>query len=111
MQRALKGKRFESTDEQNAWLLRWNESWASTRIHGTTKRQVQAMFNEERPHRLPLTTTRLEYYQIAERRVHLDGHIEVQAAYYPFHHATLERKWLYTLGGCGCASSTHRHTS
>ena len=82
MQRALKGKRFESTDEQNAWLLRWNESWASTRIHGTTKRQVQAMFNEERPHLLPLPPTRFEYYQIAERRVHLDGHIEVQAAYY-----------------------------
>jgi hypothetical protein len=82
VQRALKGKRFESTDEQNAWLLRWNESWASTRIHGTTKRQVQAMFNEERPHLLPLPPTRFEYYQIAERRVHLDGHIEVQAAYY-----------------------------
>jgi hypothetical protein len=43
---------------------------------------VQAMFNEERPHLLPLPPTRFEYYQIAERRVHLDGHIEVQAAYY-----------------------------
>ena len=82
VQRALKGKRFESTDEQNAWLLRWNESWASTRIHGTTKRQVQAMFEEERPNLLPLPPTRFEYYQIAERRVHLDGHIEVQAAFY-----------------------------
>jgi transposase len=71
VQRALKGKRFESTDEQNVWLLHWNETWADTRIHGTTKRQVRAMFEEERPHLLPLPTTRFEYYDIAERRVHL----------------------------------------
>lgn len=82
VQRALKGKKFESTDEQNEWLLRWNANWAATRIHGTTKRQVRAMFEEERPHLLPLPPTRFEYYDIAERRVHLDGHIEVQAAYY-----------------------------
>ncbi|MEO6835531.1 MAG: IS21 family transposase, partial [Candidatus Tumulicola sp.] len=82
VQRALKGKRFESTDEQNVWLLRWNENWASTRIHGTTKRQVRAMFDEERRHLLRLPTTRFEYYEIAERRVHLDGHIEVKAGYY-----------------------------
>jgi len=28
--------------------------WADTRIHGTTKRQVAAMFAEERPFLLPL---------------------------------------------------------
>ncbi len=77
VQRALKGKRFESTAEQNEWLLRWNSNWAATRIHGTTKRQVRAMFEEERPHLLPLPPTRFEDYEIAERRVHLDGHIEV----------------------------------
>jgi len=79
---ALKGRRFESIDEQNAFLLRWNERWAATRIHGTTKRQVREMFELERPFLLPLPPTRFEYYRIAERRVHFDGHVEVDGAYY-----------------------------
>ena len=74
---ALKGRRFESLDEQNAVLTRWNERWASTRIHGTTKRQVREMFEEERTALLALPTTRFEHYRILERRVHFDGHIEV----------------------------------
>ena len=63
VQGALKGKRFESIEEQNAYLTRWNERWASTRIHGTTKRQVRAMFEEERPFLLPLPATRFEYFR------------------------------------------------
>jgi transposase len=79
---ALKGRTFESIEEQNVFLQRWNERWAFTRIHGTTKRQVRDMFDEERPALLPLPPTRFEYYQIVERRVHVDGHIEVNGAYY-----------------------------
>ena len=36
------------------YLDRWEERWADTLIHGTTKRQVAAMFAEERPALLPL---------------------------------------------------------
>jgi len=79
---ALKGRRFESHEEQNLFLQRWNERWAFTRIHGTTKRQVRAMFEEERPALMPLPPTRFEYYRIVERRVHGDAHIEVDGAYY-----------------------------
>jgi transposase len=82
VQSALRGKRFESIDEHNAYLLHWNERWASTRIHGTTKRQVRAMFEDERPFLLPLPPTRFEYYRVAERTVHFDGFIEVGGAYY-----------------------------
>ena len=78
----LKGKTFESIEEHNAFLLHWNERWAATRIHGTTKRQVQEMFEEERPALHPLPTTRFEYYASLERRVHVDAHIEVGGAYY-----------------------------
>src|SRR6516164_926836 len=46
----LKGMRFESLEEAQAYLDRWEERWADTRIHGTTKRQVAAMFAEEKPH-------------------------------------------------------------
>jgi transposase len=45
----LKGKRFESLEEGQAYLDRWEASCADTRIHGTTKRQVAAMFAEEKP--------------------------------------------------------------
>jgi hypothetical protein len=46
--------RFASLEQAQAYLDRWEERWADTRIHGTTKRQVAAMFAEEKPHLLPL---------------------------------------------------------
>jgi len=36
------------------YLDHWEERWADTRIHGTIKRQVAAMFLEERPSLQPL---------------------------------------------------------
>src|SRR6058998_2483316 len=78
----LKGQRFESLEEAQAYLDQWEERWADTRIHGTTKRQVAAMFAEEKPHLLPLPLEPFRYYQYGERTVHLDGCVEVEAAYY-----------------------------
>ena len=45
----LKGLRFESPGEAQTYLDRWEQKWADTRIHGTSKRQVAAMFAEEKP--------------------------------------------------------------
>ena len=78
----LKGQRFESLQEAQTYLDRWEARWADTRIHGTTKRQVVAMFAEERPTLLPLPVEPFRYYQYGERAVHLDGCVEVEAAYY-----------------------------
>jgi transposase len=78
----LKGLRFETMEEAQAYLDRWEERWADKRIHGTTKRQVAAMFAEERPALLPLPLEPFRYYQYGERTVHLDGCVEVEAAYY-----------------------------
>jgi transposase len=78
----LKGLRFGSLEEAQEYLDRWEERWADTRIHGTTKRQVAAMFAEERPALLPLPIEPFRYYQYGERTVHLDGCVEVEAAYY-----------------------------
>jgi hypothetical protein len=50
----LKGMRFESPREAQAYLDHWEARWADTRIHGATKRQVATMFAEERPALLPL---------------------------------------------------------
>jgi len=63
-------------------LDHWEARWADTRIHGTTKRQVAAMFGEEKPSLLPLPLEPFRLYQFGERRVNLDGCVEVDAAYY-----------------------------
>src|SRR5208282_3665334 len=78
----LKGKRFESLEEGQAYLDHWEERWADTRIHGTTKRQVAAMFAEEKPFLQTLPVEPFRYYQYGDRTVHLDGCVEVEAAYY-----------------------------
>jgi transposase len=78
----LKGQRFESLEQAQAYLDRWEMNWADTRIHGTTKRQVATMFAEEKPTLLPLPVEPFRYYQYGERVVHLDGCVEVEAAYY-----------------------------
>src|SRR2546422_3583300 len=71
-QAALKGLRFENLDAAQAYLDRWDARWADTRIHGTTKRQVAAMFAEERPTLRPLPVEPFRYYQFGTRTVHLD---------------------------------------
>jgi transposase len=78
----LKGKKFESLEEAQEYLDHWEECWADKRIHGRTKRQVAAMFAEEKPHLQALPLEPFRYYQYGERTVHLDGCVEVEAAYY-----------------------------
>jgi transposase len=78
----LKGLRFEVLADGQTYLDHWETRWADTRIHGTTKRQVAAMFAEERPHLRPLPPTPFRYYAFGTRTVHLDGCVEVAKAYY-----------------------------
>lgn len=78
----LQGMRFETLEEAQTYLDNWELRWADTRIHGTTKRQVAAMFAEEKPFLLPLPIEPFRYYQYGQRVVHLDGCVEVEAAYY-----------------------------
>ena len=81
-QQKLAGLRFESLEEGQTYLDRWETRWADTRIHGTTKRQVNVMFEEERPQLLPHPVEPFRYYRFGERTVHLDGAVEVEGAYY-----------------------------
>src|SRR5881296_255481 len=78
----LKGLRFERLDAAQTYLDHWEARWADTRIHGTTKRQVAAMFAEERPHLRALPPTPFRYYAFGTRTVHPDGCVEVAKAYY-----------------------------
>ncbi len=80
---ALKGKKFEALEEQNAHLRNWNRTIASLRIHGTTKEQVIKRFEEkERAALKNLPPEAFKLFKIGRRRVHTDGHVEVEGAYY-----------------------------
>ena len=78
----LHGQRFETLEQAQAYLDHWDAHWADTRIHGTTKRQVAEMFAEERPALQALPVEPFRYYRFGVRTVHLDGCVEVEAAYY-----------------------------
>lgn len=79
---ALKGRTFRSLADQNQHLLDWEHRVADTRIHGTTRQQVRRLFQEEKPHLMPLPTARFPRFEEGRRCVHRDGHIEVAKAYY-----------------------------
>jgi len=80
---ALKGRSFNRLTEQNLFLAEWESGVADTRIHGTTRQQVGRLFNEvEGPKLSPLPTGLFPVFEEAPRRVHQDGYIELQRAYY-----------------------------
>jgi len=79
---ALKGRRFDSIDAQNDWLMHWEERWAAQRIHGRSKRQVVQMFAEEKPYLEPLPLVPFRYFEQKTRTVYDDGTIQVDKAYY-----------------------------
>ena len=81
---ALKGRRFDSLEAQNAFLRHWNRTIARLRIHGTTRRQVWTHFVEVEQRALqPLATEGFPFFTAGERTVHTDGYVEVGGAFYP----------------------------
>ncbi len=79
---ALKGRKFDSIEEQNAWLAHWEERWAAPRIHGRKKRQVLAMFAEEKPALKALPATRFRYFRETSHTVDDSGLVQVLRSYY-----------------------------
>jgi len=110
---ALKGRRFDHIEAQNDWLRHWEERWAAQRIHGRAqndwlrhweerwaaqrihgraKRQVEEMFQEEKPHLAPLPLTPFVYFREGTRTVYDDGTIQVGNCYYAASPAPLYSK-------------------
>ncbi len=79
---ALKGRRFETIEAQNEFLLHWEENWAAKRIHGRAKRQVEEMYQEERPFLKALPAEKFEIFKEETRTVCDDGTINVDHASY-----------------------------
>jgi transposase len=79
---ALKGRRFESIEAQNSFLMDWEERWAATRIHGRAKRQVEAMFQEEKPFLTALPLESFRYFKEETRKVQDDRTVQVKDSWY-----------------------------
>jgi transposase len=79
---ALKGRRFDSLEELDTFLKRWNRTIARVRIHGTTRKQVYTHFLEEKPALKPVPSERFSLFEVGTRSVHLDGYVEVARAFY-----------------------------
>ena len=94
---ALKGRRFESIEEQNRFLLHWEETWAAQRIHGRTKRQVAEMFAEEKPSLKILPHDKFAFFRQEVRTVYDDGTIQVQDSYYAALPAPLHTKVMVRI--------------
>lgn len=94
---ALKGKRFETIEEQNDHLERWETRWAATRIHGTERRQVLAMFEEERAHLQPLPMTGMQYFTEVQRTVCDDSCVRIDHSSYAARPAPIGSKVLVRL--------------
>ncbi len=79
---ALKGRKFESIEEQNQWLAHWEERWAAPRIHGRKKRQVLELYREEQPALRPLPAEGFRYFKSGTRTVDDAGLVQIEGAYY-----------------------------
>jgi transposase len=80
---AVKGRRFGSLGAQNIFLGEWEKNVADTRIHGTIRQQVGALFRTaEQPVLLALPASLFPSFKEGKRRVHLDGYVEFDKAYY-----------------------------
>ena len=94
---ALKGRRFETIEEQNQHLEHWETKWAAQRIHGSERRQVEAMFQEEKPHLLPLPLLGMQYFTEGQYTVNDDSCVRVDHSSYGARPAIIGSRVLVRL--------------
>ncbi len=94
---ALKGRRFETIEEQNTFLEHWETKWAASRTHGAERRQVQAMFEEERAHLQPLPVVGMAYFTEVQRTVCDDSCVRIAHSSYAARPAPIGSKVLVRI--------------
>ena len=103
---ALKGRRFDSLEAQNEYLLHWEEKWAALRIHGRAKRQVEAMFQEEKPHLHALAARGFRYFTEGIRTVRDDTTVQVDNSWYAARPARIGSEVWYASTRASSRSAT-----
>lgn len=79
---ALKARNFRTLGDINACLEAWERQTADLRIHGTTRKQVRALFEQEQESLQALPPMLFPSYQEARRSVHRDSYVEVAKSLY-----------------------------
>ena len=79
---ALRGRTFASLSAHNEFLRHWEKTVADVRIHGTTRKQVAALFAQEQKALLALPPNLFPCFQEGKRTVHRDSYVEVDKAFY-----------------------------
>ena len=95
---ALKVLCLKTIEEQSVHLEQWVTKWAAPRIHGIAKRQIEAMFQEERAHFDALPLQGFGYYCECERTVADDTCIRID-------HSSTRRGRRRSGAACWCACS------
>ena len=108
---ALKGMRFEALEEAQAYLDRWEERWANTLYPWHNQTPGCRHVPRRKLHLLPLPREPFRYYQYGDRVVHLDGCVEVEAAYYGLPPGWIGRSVKVPPMRCTCASCTRTPTN
>lgn len=85
-------RRFDSIAEQNEFLEHWERTWAATRIHGREKRQVAAMFEQERASLTPLPLAHFAFFEEMVRTVSDDTTVRVDSSNYAARPAAIGSK-------------------
>lgn len=88
----FKGRRFKSGSDCDSKLRQWMED-ANRRIHGTTKKVPNDVFNEEEKGKLlPLPDKRYQICRVGSRLVYHDCHVYIENNYYsvPFQYVGKE---------------------
>jgi transposase len=78
----LRGRTFRNLSSHNEFLRHWEKTVADVRIHGTTRKQVSALFAQEQSALRPLPPDLFPCFKEGRRTVHRDSYVEVDKAYY-----------------------------
>ncbi|MGH9624249.1 MAG: IS21 family transposase [Bryobacteraceae bacterium] len=84
----LNGRTFASLEHLNEVAFEWLSETADVRLHRETKRRPIDLFEEEKPHLLPLPVQPYDTAQVLYRTVGADGHIAYLQNFYsvPWQH-------------------------
>jgi hypothetical protein len=78
----LNGRTFTSLEHLNEMAIRWLAETADVRVHREVKRRPIDLFEEEKPHLLPLPAQHYDTARVLYRTVDADGHIAYLQNFY-----------------------------
>jgi transposase len=86
---ALAGRRFDTLEELNAWLMRWSSTIADERVHGTTHEIPRERFDRDERMTMIAVDRRppSRECRALQRQVATDGYVSVETNRYPVPYA------------------------